>query len=165
MNTIITRIIVGAMALASTAALAAEFHVATSGNDANGGTKDAPLRTIQRAADLAQPGDVVTVHEGDYRERINPPRGGASDRKRIVYQAAPGEKVEIFNVNNGARLETYVIAGKAGSGYICLNGPAARLGYVGDKLIIVSYALVTPEEAKAMKTRTVYLNDDNTVKA
>ncbi len=77
----------------------------------------------------------------------------------------PGEKVEIFNVNNGARLETYVIAGKAGSGYICLNGPAARLGYVGDKLIIVSYALVTPEEAKAMKTRTVYLNDDNTVKA
>lgn len=77
----------------------------------------------------------------------------------------PGEKVEIFNVNNGTRLETYVIAGKAGSGYICLNGPAARLGYVGDKLIIVSYALVTPEETKAMKTRTVYLNDDNTVKA
>ncbi len=77
----------------------------------------------------------------------------------------PGEKVEIFNVNNGTRLETYVIAGKAGSGYICLNGPAARLGYVGDKLIIVSYALVTPEEAKTMKTRTVYLNDDNSVKA
>ena len=95
MNTIITRIIVGAMALVTTAALATEFHVAINGNDANRGTKDAPLRTIQRAADLAQPGDVVTVHEGVYRERINPPRGGASDRKRIVYQAAPGEKVEI----------------------------------------------------------------------
>jgi alpha-N-arabinofuranosidase len=78
-----------------TSILAAEFHVATTGNDANSGTKATPLRTIQRAAELAQPGDVVTVHEGVYRERINPPRGGASDKKRIVYQAAPGEKVEI----------------------------------------------------------------------
>lgn len=74
---------------------AAELHVATSGNDANAGTRAAPLRTIQRAADLAQPGDVITVHDGVYRERIAPPRGGQSDQKRIVYQAAPGEKVEI----------------------------------------------------------------------
>ena len=74
---------------------AADFHVAPSGNDANPGTQAAPLRTIQRAADLAQPGDVITVHEGVYRERIKPPRGGESDQKRIVYQAAPGEKVEI----------------------------------------------------------------------
>ena len=77
------------------AARAAEFHVAPSGNDANPGTPAAPLRTIQRAADLAQPGDAITVHEGVYRERITPPRGGESDAKRIVYQAAPGEKVEI----------------------------------------------------------------------
>ena len=77
----------------------------------------------------------------------------------------PGEKVEIFNVNNGARLETYVIAGKAGSGHFCLNGPAARMGYVGDKLIIVSYALVTPDEARSIKIRTVYLTDDNKIKA
>lgn len=74
---------------------AAEFHVATRGSDANPGTPTAPLQTIQRAADLAQPGDVITVHEGVYRERINPPRGGHSDARRIVYQAAPGEKVEI----------------------------------------------------------------------
>ena len=74
---------------------ATEYHVAASGNDANRGTKSAPFRTIQRAADLAQPGDGITVHEGVYRERINPPRGGASDKKRIVYQAARGEKVEI----------------------------------------------------------------------
>ena len=74
---------------------ATEFHVATRGNDANRGTKAAPLRTIQRAADLAQPGDVITVHEGVYRERINPPRGGQSDSKRIIYQAARGEQVEI----------------------------------------------------------------------
>src|SRR5678815_832278 len=74
---------------------AAEFHVAIRGNDANRGTKSAPLRTIQRAAELAQPGDVITVHEGIYRERINPPRGGTSDKERIVYQAARGEKVQI----------------------------------------------------------------------
>jgi hypothetical protein len=69
---------------------AAEFHVAVGGDDVNPGTPGAPLRTIQRAADLAQPGDVVTVHAGVYRERVNPPRGGESDAKRIVYQAAPG---------------------------------------------------------------------------
>jgi len=74
---------------------AADFHVAPSGNDANPGTQAAPLRTIQRGADLAQPGDAITVHEGVYRERIKPPRGGQSDQKRIVYRAAPGEKVEI----------------------------------------------------------------------
>ncbi len=77
----------------------------------------------------------------------------------------PGEKVEIFNVNNGSRIETYVIAGKPGSGQICLNGPAARLGYVGDKLIIVSYALVTPEEARSLKTRTIHLDNANRIKA
>lgn len=72
-----------------------EFHVAINGNDAHRGTKSSPLRTIQRAADLAQPGDVITVHAGTYRERINPPRGGDSDSKRIVYQAARGERVEV----------------------------------------------------------------------
>jgi alpha-N-arabinofuranosidase len=72
-----------------------EFHVAIDGNDTHRGTKKAPLRTIQRAAELAQPGDVITVHQGIYRERINPPRGGTSDKKRIVYQAARGEQVEI----------------------------------------------------------------------
>jgi alpha-N-arabinofuranosidase len=74
---------------------AADLHVALTGDDAKPGTQEAPLRTIQRAADLAQPGDTITVHAGVYRERINPPRGGQSDEKRIVYQAAPGEKVEI----------------------------------------------------------------------
>jgi alpha-L-arabinofuranosidase len=74
---------------------AAELHVATGGKDADPGTHAAPFRTIQRAADVARPGDVIVVHQGVYRERINPPRGGASDAKRIVYQAAPGETVEI----------------------------------------------------------------------
>jgi len=74
---------------------AAEFHVAVDGKDSNAGTKKEPFRTIQKGADVAQPGDVITVHAGVYRERINPPCGGESDSKRIVYQAAKGEKVEI----------------------------------------------------------------------
>ncbi|NQT21633.1 MAG: right-handed parallel beta-helix repeat-containing protein [Planctomycetes bacterium] len=98
-----------ALLLVPLAALhAADFHVAPSGNDANPGTQAAPLRTIQRAADLAQPGDVITVHEGVYRERIKPPRGGESDQKRIVYQAAPGEEVEIKGsevVNNWVKVQ------------------------------------------------------------
>lgn len=78
-----------------TVAQAAEFHVAINGSDANTGSQAAPFRTIQHAADVAQPGDEITVHQGVYRERITPPRGGESDAQRIVYQAAPGEDVEI----------------------------------------------------------------------
>lgn len=74
---------------------ATEYHVATSGDDAHPGSLAAPFRTIQHAAELAQPGDIVTVHAGVYRERVNPPRGGRSDADRIVYRAAPGENVEI----------------------------------------------------------------------
>jgi len=74
---------------------ASEYHVATTGSDGNSGTEKAPFHTIQHTADLAQPGDTITVHEGVYRERVNPPRGGESDANRIVYQAAPGEKVVI----------------------------------------------------------------------
>jgi alpha-N-arabinofuranosidase len=89
------KITTGLSALAFAAAPASEYHVAPGGNDSNAGTQPAPFRTIQHAAELAQPGDVITVHEGVYRERINPPRGGESDARRITYQAAPGEKVTI----------------------------------------------------------------------
>lgn len=76
----------------------------------------------------------------------------------------PGEKVEVLNVNNGTRLETYVIAGKAGSGQICLNGPAARYGFVGDQLVILSYALMEETLARTFKTKIVYLDDHNQIK-
>lgn len=88
-----TSLTIMAMLMAASIACAAEFHVAVRGDDANPGSKQAPFRTLQHAADLAQPGDVITVHEGVYRERVNPPRGGTSDKQRITYQAAPGEKV------------------------------------------------------------------------
>jgi hypothetical protein len=74
---------------------AKEFHVAKTGNDKNPGSVEAPFLTIQTAANIAQPGDVITVHKGVYREWIKPPRGGDSESKRIVYQAAEGEKAEI----------------------------------------------------------------------
>jgi alpha-N-arabinofuranosidase len=74
---------------------AVEYHVSPAGNDSNAGTASQPLRTISAAARRARTGDVITVHEGVYRERINPPRGGESDAKRIVYRAAPGAKVII----------------------------------------------------------------------
>lgn len=83
------------MAFSMLSAGAAELHVAKTGDDSNPGTSESPFLTIQRAADAAQPGDVITVHEGVYRERVSPPRGGESDTKRIVYQAAPGEEVTI----------------------------------------------------------------------
>ena len=74
---------------------AGEYHVSVDGNDGNPGTAANPFKTISKAARIAQPGDVITVHEGTYRERVNPPRGGVSDAKRIVYRAAPGDKVVI----------------------------------------------------------------------
>ncbi len=68
----------------------------------------------------------------------------------------PGEKVQIVNINNGERLETYVIEGKAGSGEITLNGPAARKVQKGDIIIIISYACMTPEEAKTFKPAIIF---------
>lgn len=71
------------------------------------------------------------------------------------------EKVQIVDVNNGSRFETYTIAGKRGSGMICLNGAAARCVSVGDKIIIMAYASMSPEEAKEFKPTVVFVDDDN----
>ena len=67
-----------------------------------------------------------------------------------------GEKVQILDINNGERLETYIIKGRRGSGCICLNGAAARKGAVGDLVIIVSYALMDFEEAKSFKPTVIF---------
>ena len=74
---------------------AREYHVSIKGNDTNVGSASKPYRNISFAAQNAQPGDVIIVHQGIYRERVTPPRGGDSDTRRIVYRAAEGEKVEI----------------------------------------------------------------------
>jgi aspartate 1-decarboxylase len=72
-----------------------------------------------------------------------------------------GEKVHVVNVNNGERLETYVIRGERNSGMVCLNGPAARKASVGDVVIIISYASMEFEEAKKFKPRLVFPDPDN----
>jgi hypothetical protein len=92
MKTSITLVL---LALLIHAASAREFHVSVKGNDHHDGSSSTPYKTISAAARVAQPGDVITVHEGTYRERVTPPRGGESGAKRIVYQAAAGEKVFI----------------------------------------------------------------------
>ncbi|WP_223066657.1 aspartate 1-decarboxylase [Paenibacillus caui] len=71
------------------------------------------------------------------------------------------EKVQIVNNNNGARLETYVIPGPRGSGVICLNGAAARLVQPGDKVIIISYAQMSPDEIKSHKPTVVFVDEHN----
>jgi aspartate 1-decarboxylase len=71
------------------------------------------------------------------------------------------EKVQVVNVNNGTRIETYVIRGKRGSGVCCLNGPAARQGAVGDVVIIISYATMLFEEAKTFTPWVIFPGEGN----
>jgi aspartate 1-decarboxylase len=75
----------------------------------------------------------------------------------------PNEKVQIVNNNNGARLETYVIPGKRGSGVICLNGAAARLVQPGDVVIIMSYAMMDEQTARAYKPKIALLDEQNRI--
>jgi hypothetical protein len=89
------RLVLFGLILLAGKAFAIEIHVSQKGNDANAGMAASPFRTINKAAQVAQAGDQVIVHEGIYRERVDPARGGESAAKRIVYKAAKGEKVII----------------------------------------------------------------------
>jgi aspartate 1-decarboxylase len=71
------------------------------------------------------------------------------------------EKVQVVNINNGERLETYVIKGKRGSGIVCLNGPAARKGLPGDLIVVISYAIMDFEEGKQFKPWIVFPKEGN----
>lgn len=73
------------------------------------------------------------------------------------------EKIQVVNVNNGERLETYIIKGDRGSGVVCLNGPAARKGTVGDIIIVISYALMDFEDAKKFQPTVIFPSTDNKV--
>jgi len=74
-----------------------------------------------------------------------------------------GERVQIVNNNNGERLETYVIRGEPHTGQICLNGAAARTAQIGDVIIIIAYAWLTPEEAKDFKPKTIFPDSNNKI--
>jgi aspartate 1-decarboxylase len=93
-------------------------------------------------------------------------RGSITIDEAIIKKAdlREGEKVEVLNLNNGSRLETYVIKGKGNSGIICLNGPAARLGFKGDKVVILSYGLYNEGELDKFKPKIVKLNGKNKIK-
>jgi aspartate 1-decarboxylase len=93
-------------------------------------------------------------------------RGSITIDQAIIEAAdlLPGEKVEVLNVNNGERFGTYVIKGEKGSGIIGLNGPAARKGYHGDELIILSYGLYQEQEIKNLKAKYVETNGENKIK-
>ncbi len=76
----------------------------------------------------------------------------------------PYEKVQVVNVNNGERLETYTIPGEAGERTVCLNGPAARLAAPGDEVIVIAYTEMTPKEARQHHPRVVLVDEHNDVK-
>ncbi|MFA5356015.1 MAG: aspartate 1-decarboxylase [Candidatus Omnitrophota bacterium] len=76
----------------------------------------------------------------------------------------PHERVEVLNLNNGQRLETYAIEGERGSGVVCLNGPAARGACPGDKVIILAYAIVEDKDAKTIKPKVIRVDGKNHVK-
>ncbi len=73
----------------------------------------------------------------------------------------PYEKVQVLNITNGSRLETYTISGEAGSRVCCLNGAAARLTQVDDRIIVIAYAEMTPEEAKNHKPKVIIVDENN----
>lgn len=75
----------------------------------------------------------------------------------------PNEKVQVVNMSTGSRIETYTIEGPANSGMICLNGPAARLGYVGDEVIIIAYSHMNNDEAKKHVPKVVFVDKHNKI--
>lgn len=91
--------------------------------------------------------------------------GSITIDKNILDKAnlSEGQKVDILNINNGERFQTYIIAGEAGNKDFCLNGAAARKAQIGDKIIICAYAQMTPEEAKNFKPTVVQIDENNNI--
>ena len=105
------------------------------------------------------------IHRATVRE-ANLNYMGSIAIDEILMKAAniyEGERVQVLNVNNGERLETYVIKGEKGSGIISINGAAARKMGVGDKVIIISYAWITPEEHPEFSSVNVFPDDNNSI--
>ncbi|WP_082886280.1 right-handed parallel beta-helix repeat-containing protein [Flavisolibacter tropicus] len=132
-----------------------EYHVSVNGNDANDGSQSKPFKTISAAAKVAMPGDVVTVHAGVYREKVVPPRGGDSEDKRITYQAAKGEKVEIKGsevITGWKKLENDTWEVKIPNSFFGAFNPYSDL-------IRGDWFWPTPKERR-YHTGAVYLNGD-----
>lgn len=91
--------------------------------------------------------------------------GSLTIDREIMEQAGilPGERVHVFNINNGARFETYAISGKAGSGEFALNGAAARMGEVGDLIIVVTYCYLSEKEISGYAPRILIMGEGNSI--
>lgn len=132
-----------------------EYHISLNGSDANDGSLSHPFKTISAAATVAMPGDVITVHAGVYREQITPPRGGDSENRRIVYQAAKGEKVAIKGseiIKNWKKLENDLWEVKIPNTFFGKFNPYSDL-------IRGDWFWPTPKDRK-YHTGAVYLNGD-----
>lgn len=106
------------------------------------------------------------LHRGTVTESNLNYEGSLTVDKELLAAAdiLPYERVQVVNVNNGARFETYIIEGQSGSGTICVNGAAARLAQPGDKVIVISYAMVSKEEEKNFTPRIIFLDEKNRIK-
>lgn len=140
--------------LATLVVSAKEYHVAVNGNDANDGSLAKPFKTISAAANVAMAGDVITVHAGIYREQIMPPRGGNSERERIIYQAAKGEKVEIKG--------SEIIKGwqKTGNDTWEVKIPNSYFGKFNPYNDLIRGDWYSPPKGSKYHTGAVYLNGD-----
>jgi aspartate 1-decarboxylase len=103
------------------------------------------------------------IHKATITDTLLDYEGSISIDEELIEKAnmLPYEKVQIVNLNNGERIETYIIKGKRGSREIMLNGPAARKGYKGDKIIIITYAEMEEKEALNFKPLVLILDDNN----
>ncbi|MCK4837077.1 MAG: aspartate 1-decarboxylase [Candidatus Aminicenantes bacterium] len=102
---------------------------------------------------------VITETNLDYE-------GSITIDSRLMREAdiLPNERVHVLNLNNGSRCETYAIEGEEDSGVICVNGAAAHHSKVGNKVIIIAYALMSPEEAKTVKPKIILVDENNKIK-
>lgn len=105
------------------------------------------------------------IHLATVTESVLEYEGSITIDEELLEKAdmIPNERVQVVNLNNGSRLETYIIKGEKGSGEICLNGPAARKGYIGDKIIIISYASMPQEETENFKATVVKVDEKNKI--
>jgi aspartate 1-decarboxylase len=107
------------------------------------------------------------LHNATVTETILEYEGSISIDEELINKAGMlvNEKVQVVNLNNGERFETYIIRGEKGSKAICLNGPAARLALPGDRVIIIAYGQMTEEEAQKFEPTVVILDKGNVIKA
>jgi aspartate 1-decarboxylase len=105
------------------------------------------------------------IHRAKVTEANLNYEGSITIDKRLLDEAniLANEKVQVVNLNNGARFETYVFVGEENSGTICLNGPAARLGQVGDLLIVISYCHLEFEEARKYQPKVIHVDKQNKI--